>query len=201
MSLMNILIRRDRAHVLVDSAAYNLVEQKGFEASKLLLFPLENVILCSRGELIFTRWLYFQLLNVMSALDYDHIAGQLKGVAHELLPKYLEYYSAAGMDPEHIQRQEVCLVGWSARAGAPQGVRLTRTGATFTVEIMGGHIAPTLPAGLPDQASSTDEQWLCQIARHQIAHVKATASDTPIGGTLLLATLTKNQTELQRIPR
>lgn len=199
MSLMNILIRRDRAHVLVDSATCNMVEQRDFEASKLLLFPLENVILCSRGELTFTRWLYFQLLNVMSALDYDQISERLKAVAGELLPKYLEYYLAAGMEPEHLQQQEICLVGWSAKAGAPQGVRLIRTGAAFTVETMGGHISPALPAGLPDQAGSTDEQWLCEIARHQIAHVKATASGTPIGGTLLLATLTRDRTEMQRL--
>lgn len=141
----------------------------------------------------------FEVLNIMSALDYDHIASQLKGVADELLPKHLEYYSAAGMGPEHIQQQEICLVGWSARAGAPQGVRLIRTGAAFTVETMGGHISPALPGGLPDQAGSTDEQWLCEIARHQIAHVNATYTDTPIGGTLLLATLTKGRTEMQRI--
>ena len=196
---MNILIRRDRAHVLVDSATYNMVEQRGFEASKLLLFPLENVILCSRGELTFTRWLYFQLLNVMSALEYGQISERLKAVADELLPKYLEYYLAAGMDPEHIQQQEICLVGWSAKEGAPQGVRLIRIGAAFTVETMGGHISPALPTGLPDQAGGTDEQWLCEIARRQIAHVKATASGTPIGGTLLLATLTENRTELRRI--
>jgi len=30
MSLMNILIRRDRAHVLVDSATYHMMEQRGF---------------------------------------------------------------------------------------------------------------------------------------------------------------------------
>ena len=199
MSLMNILIRSDRAHILVDSASYNMVEQQSFETSKLLLFPLENVILCSRGELIFTRWLYFQLLSVMSALDYDEIAGRLKSVADEFLPKYLEYYLAAGMEPKHIQQQEICLVGWSAKAGAPQGVRLIRTGAAFTVETMGGHISPALPAGLPDQSGSTDEQWLCEIARHQIAHVKATGAGTPIGGTLLLATLTKDRTEIQRL--
>jgi len=199
MSLMNILIRSDRAHILVDSASYNMVEQQSFETSKLLLFPLENVILCSRGELTFTRWLYLQLLSVMSALDYDEIAGRLKGVADELLPKYLEYYLAAGMELEHIQQQEICLVGWSAKASAPQGLRLIRTGAAFTVEIMGGHISPALPGGLPNQAGSTDDQWLCDIARHQVAHVNATATGTPIGGTLLLATLTENRTELQRI--
>lgn len=157
------------------------------------------MIICSRGELTFTRWLYFQLLNVMSALDYDQISERLKAVADELLPKYLEYYLAAGMDPEHIQQQEICLVGWSAKEGAPQGVRLIRIGAAFTVETMGGHISPTLPTGLPDQAGGTDEQWLCEIARRQIAHVKATATGTPIGGTLLLATLTKDRIEMQRL--
>ena len=62
-----------------------------------------------------------------------------------------------------------------------------RTGAGFAVESMGGHISASLPDGLPDQVDSTDDQWLCDIARRQVAHVKATAIAPPIGGTLQLA--------------
>lgn len=59
---------------------------------------------------------------------------------------------------------------------------------------------PTLPDGLPDQSSSTDEQWLRENAGRQVAYVKATACDTPIRDTLLRTITTKDPTELQRIP-
>jgi len=90
------------------------------------------------------------------------------------------------MKPEHVQHQEICLEGWPAKAGAPQEVRLIRTSAAFTRETMSGNISPALPSGLPDQAS-TGEQWLCEIAKCQVAMVKAATDNMPIGGTLLLA--------------
>ncbi|MGR4893767.1 hypothetical protein ACIPR8_00620 [Stenotrophomonas sp. LARHCG68] len=199
MSLLNILIRPDRALILVDSCARSMMDGESFETSKLLLLPLENVVLCSRGELIFARSIYAQILNIASRVNYDSIADSLKGIAEDLFPRYLKHYRAAGLPTQHLLQQEICVVGWSARAGAPQGLRMVRDGDGFRIESMGGHIAPALPEGLPDQGGSTDEQWLCGIARRQIAHVKATASDTPIGGTLLLAKLTKDRTEMQRL--
>lgn len=120
MSLLNVVILPDRALIMVDTLAVSPVCGTEFETSKVHLLPFENVVLCSRGELGFVRSLYVQLLALRGDHSFDTLSNSLLSMANTLLPAYLSQCEADNVKPEHTDKQELLLVGWSQQRNAPR---------------------------------------------------------------------------------
>lgn len=174
------------------------------QVSKLLTLPQANVALAGRGNAGFLYAVHYRCLGwgVTSIEDaLDRMPHLLIGVAAQIVLSGETYLDEkAGLDG----RQEIYLVGWSQRLNRPearvyQGDIATGIFTQTNIDV-GSYAAAPAPwnprtEGSPLLDSVAD---LAQVARAQVAKVRAEFHDCAAGGDFILARIERDRMTISR---
>lgn len=195
MSIVNVLVDRDRAVVAVDTQVLVQVDHEHpptmGHMSKMLPLVHVNTVLASRGDPRFMLHAFSTLNPICDdAMGVDFIA--------DLLPTLLNAELRV-VPPEVLgQSHEVYAVGWSKATGHARGVRCFRpVGGEFTLQEVGESIGPDLGLGSVPPIRWPDQ--MTKVARRQVALQRDAFPDAAIGGRLLQATITERGMTIENL--
>jgi hypothetical protein len=192
MSLINVSLTKARLLVAVDTQGVDLASGRFLSLSKLFHLPHANVVMASRGTAGFAIGL-FSLLALQPDADLDRMVclmpSLIQATHASLLPNL-----PAGTSPAVLGNQEVVLAGWSGKADCMVAYYFKRDGARQEMTIDDieepGYVVPWDNAW-GDAPPGNDRPSLAAIARLQVANIKRESPGTAVGGTLLIADLTR----------
>jgi hypothetical protein len=198
MSLLLATITSERALVAVDTAASEArsgASPAVRATSKMFALPHANAIVAAVGNMHFG----------MSVLEHANLLPSFDGICNALIGGLMDEVSrhvdavAARHRFEVREQQLAVFAGWSPALQRMRGMRLHRAtlAAGFAVHefdyVISPHFAP-----IPDLAPPSVDAMV-DIARIQVSEVRRTVPQCPIGGRLLLATLTRDAMTIRSV--
>lgn len=204
MSLLNIDLNAERALIAVDTHALSLEGGGVLDRSKLLHLPHANLVLASRGELVFLSTFFERMCRAPGSTDFDSFVAGAALALRDHKQQLLAYAQAVGVDemPE-VSQHEVSMVGFSASAGAMRCATWVydRFASAWSERVSSAGLVSPWEASwgpLPDTDSWQSMQLLAmnQVERF---HEQRAAGSIAIGGRLLLAELTRNTYSLRTL--
>ena len=201
MSILNVWRTPERVRVCVDTEAYDLITGLRFQMAKVYAFPHANMLIAGRGIGQFTA-AFAAGIEQIASLDFDKMLDGFKEMleaAHAGVPAYVR----AALESMGC---EMLLAGWSQREGrllAHVFQRSAGVGGVFVPRNVEQGVQPWLLAphadlgwnfGVPE----SDEDLLI-TARYQVTWHRRNAPGAPIGGSLVLAELTRDAVTVRTI--
>jgi hypothetical protein len=187
--------------VAVDTAAMLVGSNIYHHTSKMIPFVQASAILAGRGNKRFLLDVFANIFSALGALSFDDAFDALGQQIDPMHREWVRRYRAEGAEPDPAG-QELVLVGWSAREARFVGLAVTlhQGMSAFDVHRMiNGHVTPwddcmgasVMPTTIGEVAS---------LAAAQVGYCRSTSPLTPIGGSLLIAELTQNRMNIQKLP-
>lgn len=195
MTSLNVLLSPERALVTMDTRMQNTVTGGHYYSSKMFPIVHANILIACRGDRVFGE-LAFQWYLGCEACDFDSIVPGLPDALVVLSKR------CASIPGWYADGTELIIVGWSEKDRSMQGVGCSRPdiGSPFSVARMGaGWIAPALTEDLRHITCANQIEYLTAIAQAQTRQSKKDSPDSPIGGRLILADMTKDRMEIRPI--
>lgn len=191
MSILNVLISRERLLVAVDTLAEDARTGAVSAGAKLLLFPQHNMIMATRGSAQFFLRIYHELLQRSFSADFniERAIAEALPLLERLWPDYELAAQRAGI-ARAAMNTELVLGGWSAAQGrmvATAYAKSADSGRATSQPLIGGLASPGEP--LRGLADSFDPTAVLAAGRLQAAYLNKSAGRTVAGGRLLAALL------------
>lgn len=196
MTLLNVLLTPERALVVMDTRLQNAVTGGHYYGSKMFPIVHANVLIAGRGERVFADQVFQWYGGCGETCDFDTIADGLS----ENIPMIAERYASISGVP--VGGNELVIVGWSEKDRSMQGVACTRPDmdSPFSIARMEtGQLAPAPTEDLRHITCADQIEYLTVIARAQTRQSKKDNPDSPIGGRLILADMTRDRMEIRPI--
>jgi hypothetical protein len=204
MSLLNVVLQRQEAYVAVDTRFLSLSGSGFFEGTKMLILPHANVVFASRGERTFLHWVFNWFLMTLETFDFDGIERVLPQVLQAQFEIYAEKCKADAIESKHYAEIELVVVGWSQSEQHMICLTVLRKlgDDQFSVNRMKtGHIAPAFTEDLSSITVASQAGYMSAVARAQTRQAKRDSPGQPVGGRLLMATVTKDKVTVETIAR
>ena len=189
MSLLIAWTNTERALVAVDTASEGALDKARGEASKLFTLVHLNAVIASIGDLALSHAIQRECLK--RGGDFDSLSNAWRSIVDSAMHACEEHARAMGY--ETMPRQCAAFVGWSPALRRMRGLWAWRSerDKPFVISELDSVISPGFP-GLPDGDPDSVEK-VHAIAAGQVAHVRATVPECPIGGRLVLAEITRDR--------
>ena len=195
MTLLNVLLSSERALVAMDTRMQNTVTGGHYYGSKMFPIVHANILIACRGELLFGA-LAFQWYWGRETCDFDSVVLDLPDALVEISKRF------ASIPGQYAGGNELIIVGWSEKERSMQGVACTRPDmdSPFSIARMEtGQLAPAPTEDLRHITCADQIEYLTVIARAQTRQSKKDSPDSPIGGRLILADMTRDRMEIRPI--
>lgn len=198
MSLLNIVLLKDRAKVYVDTAAGGLTpkgDAMAIEMAKVLPFIVPNCVLAGRGNPAFLAML-FVALSINGSAGFDAMFTALPSLASQVHQQYTS--TANGLVPGVAATdQELALIGWSeARQRMACVMCFFDTGepAPELIELYPGDewVTPWLDSWGPEPTLAAGDTGALDLGREQALRGAAQWPGSHFGGRLLAVELTRD---------
>lgn len=196
MSLLNVVLEDKAAFVAVDTEFRGVASGSFFHGDKMLILPSAGAVFASRGERTFLHWVFNWYLTALQTHDFDAIKGNLLQVARAQFAAYREQCKAHAVPADHFENIQLVVVGYSEQDEQFIGLNVTRRSGDpdFMLKRMEtGIVSPEFKRDLTGLRVPDRHAWLLEVARAQVAEVKAEDPDSPIGGRLLVAHLSRRE--------
>jgi len=200
MSLLNVLLRDQKAVVAVDTANVVIATGAIYEGCKMIPLANAGCVLAGRGSPLllynFVTWLHCSARS----LSFDFIAAE----APTAIDTWFEQWVAlirGHMPEEHLpttQNHQLVVVGWSEKVGRMAGLSLTRdrgSDTAFRAEpIDGVYASPAYEEDLSELTVPNEVAYMQAVAEAQVRAYRGGTLDAGfvIGGRLMVAELTRD---------
>lgn len=198
MSLCNVFLDGHRAFVAVDTAA--LMQNGPGHVSKIAFTPHSGLVLACRGDIRLLRQAEYRFGG--AGWDFDAALTDAPEAFRDITK------SMQALDYEHWgvgTVHELFLIGWSEDRGRMAGCYFAINGETGSFEDREIGDCEPFPvpaepfiANRPDQ-SMIDLEEMISIARKQVLWGRQNYPQMPIGGHLLVATLTRHEINVRDV--
>jgi hypothetical protein len=196
MSLINVFLNHSRALVTVDTQGYDAIKGELVDMGKILHFPHTNTLMAVRGDHSFGLVLYTLLSQTYEANNFDSLVKLIPEkfkAAHQAL--VVGRANLADVDQSELDKLEIMLVGWSHQANRMRAVLFQQIDQASGIKVIEveepGYIIPWEDRwGEPPEGEN--QRFIVETAMAQVKNAKRDNPNTPIGGRILLAELTRH---------
>lgn len=187
MSILNVLLQKERLVVAVDTVAEDAHTGQLSEGAKILVIPQHRAVLACRGSAQFFIKVYELCLQASfrAGFTLEQLMSELGPVIDKIWPAYLEGAARAGIAGGGLS-SEIVLGGWSPKAGrmlATAYAKNSEDGPTIVQGLEGGLASPGEP--LRGRHDSFEPDALLEAGRRQAEYLNLREGRLVAGGRLI----------------
>lgn len=206
MSIMNVIVKPDRAYVAVDTAAATTQGRKGcVETSKMVPLVHANLIFAARGALTVMHNLASWCMSIDRTANFDYLAGLLPEMMDQFHERLMHQVQSQTGEVPHHQEVEIALVGWSEGKKNMACLLLSndRGQGPYSAKIAQCVISPFPGDDAMQRMSEVTvpdiESYMAVVANEQVKFVRRQFPGQPIGGRLIVAEITKDRMTVESV--
>lgn len=209
MSIVNVWMERGRGLLAVDTRAENDSRHLPggsyvqHDAAKMIVLPHAHMVLANRGDLAFFQWFNGTLVTEPFSWSIDLFAERAAALCDEIYRARMAQFAA--LYANRPFETEIYAVGWSEKLQEVVCYLCHRDqGASqFTCERVESWCAAPQAHDVWPTAERTPpfdtEPRMIAAAREQVRYFRSLHPDRPIGGKLILASVTRGGIETRTV--